>query len=199
MNVIPMNAVVGRNKSDALSGQTVSMPDSSADPVRLIEAILFSGGTVLTVQQLIELTDVQEEQIVQAIAQLNQQYFQQGRPYEIRRSDTSYQMLLRPRFAGVVRRLHGRTREVRLSVAAIEVLSLIAYRQPVTVQAIDAIRGVDSAPIIRQLQRRNLIEQAEPDAAGVRSAGLRTTKRFLQLFHLNTLDDLPRVQDLEKA
>src|SRR5262245_6286557 len=95
---------------------------STPDPVALIEALLFSGGISLGLQQLRELTDIDEAQLIEVIAQLNQQYFRQGRPYEIRRSDTAYRMLLRPQFSAVLRRLHGRSRTVRLSVAAIEVL-----------------------------------------------------------------------------
>jgi segregation and condensation protein B len=154
---------------------------------------------MVTPQQLAELTGLDQDQITQTIAQLNQQYFRQGRPYEIRQAQGRYEMILRPRFAGVVRRLYGRSREVRLSVAALEVLALIAYRQPVTLQSIDAIRGVDSAPIVRQLQRRNLIEFTEPGASSSRSAHYKTTKRFLSVFHLNALDELPRVQELDRA
>jgi segregation and condensation protein B len=196
-----MNSVLQRIDSDARTDASPSAPGLAEDSLQLVEALLFSGGTTVTVQQLAQLTGLDEDQIIQTIAQLNQQYFRQGRPYEIRRSQATYQMLLRPSFAAVVRRLRGRSHEVRLSVAAIEVLSLVAYKQPVTLQSIDAIRGVDSGPIVRQLLRRNLIEPAEPPTAssGVRSAVFRTTKRFLQLFHLNTLEDLPRVQDLEKA
>jgi segregation and condensation protein B len=133
------------------------------EPTQVLEAILFSGGAPVTMDQLVDLTELESGQVAQAIAQLNQHYFQQGRPYEIVRSGPSYQMLLRPQCANLVRRLSGRSREVRLSVAAIEVLALIAYKQPVTVRAIDAVRGVDSGPIVRQLRRRNLIELAEPD------------------------------------
>ena len=88
---------------------------------------------------------------------------------------------------------------MRLSVAAIEVLALVAYRQPTTLRSIDAVRGVDSGPIVRQLRRRNLIELAPPDESEDRSERFKTTKRFLQLFQLTSLDDLPRAQDLEKA
>jgi segregation and condensation protein B len=108
-------------------------------------------------------------------------------------------MLLRPQFGRIAQRMHGRSRQVRLSVAAIEVLAIVAYKQPATVRAIDAIRGVDSGPILRQLRRRNLIETAEPDPQDHRSERFKTTKRFLQLFQLDSLDGLPRVQDLEKA
>jgi segregation and condensation protein B len=184
--------------TSTLPGSKKSSPPAP-NPLRLLEALLFSGSSQTTLKHLAELTGLDEDAIVEAIAQLNQQYFHQARPYEIRRSGETYQMILRPQFARIGRRLFGRSREVRLSVAAIEVLALVAYKQPTTLRSIDAVRGVDSGPIVRQLRRRNLIELAPPGEGEDRSERFKTTKRFLQLFQLTSIDDLPRVQDLEKA
>ncbi len=167
--------------------------------VSIVEGVLFAGGPPVTVGQLTELIgEASAEEVVAAVALLNQHYFQQARPYEIRRVGDGYQMGLRVEFRPILRRLHGRSREVRLSLAAIEVLSLVAYRQPVTVADVDAIRGIDSAAIVRQLRRRGLLESVEPDAQGDRQTRLSTTRRFQELFHLASLDELPRVPDLEK-
>jgi len=174
-------------------------PDTNNHAV-MIEALLFAGGPPIEGTRLVELMEESDEgPIIEAVAQLNQIYFRQGRPYEIRRARAGFQMVLRPEFEPIVRRLHGRSREVRLSVAALEVLSIVAYRQPLPVQAIDAIRGVDSTAIIRQLRRRNLIELGEAPDGDSKSPHFRTTKRFLELFHLQSLDDLPRVHELDRA
>ena len=165
----------------------------------IVEAMLFVGGPPVSSPQVAEALDAPvDDQIVRAAAQLNQRYHRQGRPYEIRRSGLGYQMVLRPQFTSLLRRLYGRTRQVRLSQAAVEVLSLVAYKQPVTLQEIDAIRGIDSASILRQLRRRNLIEAV--NATGVettaeRAVQFQTTRRFLELFRLPSLDDLPRLQE----
>jgi segregation and condensation protein B len=173
--------------------------DTSSHAV-ILEALLFAGGPPIDEIRLVELIGESEEgPVVEAVAHLNQLYFRQGRPYEIRRVRNGFQMALRHEFAPIVRRLRGRSREVRLSVAAIEVLSIVAYRQPVPVQAIDSIRGVESSAIIRQLRRRNLIELEDSPEADSSSPRFRTTKRFLELFHLNSLDDLPRVHELDRA
>lgn len=174
--------------------------DDHGEQTTRIEAILFAGGPALDTAQIMELigTD-QESLVVEAVARLNQHYFRQGRPYEIRRARAGLQMVLRPEFASIVRRLRGHSREVRLSVAAIEVLSIIAYRQPVDLSTVDSVRGVDSSAIVRQLRRRNLIEPVAAEQGESRSGQYQTTKRFLELFHLRTLEDLPRVQELEKA
>ena len=182
-----------------MSGQP-NQPQDNGNHVAVIEALLFVGGPPLTAARICELVDATDERpIIEAVAQLNQHYFRQGRPYEIRRVPTGLQMVLRPEFAPIVRRLRGHSREVRLSVAAIEVLSVIAYRQPIDAQTIDSIRGVDSAAIVRQLRRRGLIEPVDAPGAESRTIRYRTTRRFLELFHIASLDDLPRVQELEKA
>ena len=177
-------------------------PNQNLEPVAesILEAMLFVGGPPVDSAQLaLVLNTTIDDQIVRAVAELNQRYHRQRRPYEIRRSGQGYQMLLRPQFASLPRRLYGRTRQVRLSQAAVEVLSLVAYKQPVTVQEVDAIRGIDSASILRQLRRRNLIEtvnapEADP-TADERGVKFQTTRRFLELFHLASLEDLPRLQE----
>ena len=187
------------NGESNLSAVSHEEATSSPPAVSVVEAVLFTGGPALSLQHLKEFLETNDEdEIVSAVSQLNQLYHRQGRPYEIRRAVQGYQMVLRGRFTSVARRLHSRTREVRLSVAAVEVLSLVAYRQPVTLHEIDAARGVDSAAIIRQLRRRNLIDAVESETSGGRAIQFQTTRRFLELFHLTSLDELPRVQELEK-
>ena len=170
--------------------------DSEPSYDSIIEAVLFVGGLPVAGTHLDELFQgVEREQVVRAVAQLNQRYHRQRRPYEIRRVGQVYQIVLRPNFASVVRRLYGHTRQVRLSQAAIEVLSLVAYKQPVSPQEIDALRGIDSASILRQLRRRNLIQTVEGGESSDQSVRYQTTRRFLEFFHLTSLDDLPRVQE----
>ena len=177
-----------------------SQPRDTGNHAAIIEAMLFAGGAPLNAAQLAAFVgDAGDGPVIEAVAQLNQQYFRQGRPYEIRRVGNGLQMVLRREFSPIVRRLRGHGREVRLSVAAIEVLSIIAYRQPIDLHTIDSIRGVDSGAIVRQLRRRNLIEPADAKEGETRTAHFGTTKRFLEIFRLVTLDDLPRVQELEKA
>ncbi len=94
-------------------------------------------------------------------------------------------------------RLYGSMREARLSPAALDVLALVAYRQPVTRQEVENLRGVECASALRQLVRFGLIAlqrgQEKP-----RDVCYSTTARFLQMFQLRSLEDLPRTQDLQK-
>jgi segregation and condensation protein B len=92
-------------------------------------------------------------------------------------------------------------REARLSPAAIDVLALVAYRQPATKQEIDSIRGTESGHLLRQLVRRRLIDivhRTESLLEKKREVSYGTTERFLELFGLKSLDDLPQTQDLQK-
>src|SRR5439155_12532278 len=119
-------------------------------------------------------------------------YRRQDRPYAIQSTDQGFVLTLRPRYQGVVERLRGGPREARLSKAAVEVLSLIAFRQPVTRAEIDGQRGADSAALVRQLVRLGLVA-VQP--GGGRELAYTTTARFLNLFGLKSLDDLPQTDD----
>src|SRR5260370_10603343 len=107
-------------------------------------------------------------------------------------------MGLRPRVKDVAERLYGQTRKARLSPAAIDVLSLVAYRQPVAKQEVDSIRGMESGSLLRQLVRRGLIAVAQRGDSLKREVAYGTTQRFLQLFKLRSLDDLPQTHDLQQ-
>jgi segregation and condensation protein B len=201
--------------------------DPSADPtpppplVRIVEALLFVGSGLLTPARAAELIrGVSADQLAQAVASLNRDYRQQGRPYRIQGRDQGYELLLRPRFRAILERFHGSTREARLSAPALDTLALVAYRQPLTRQEIDSLRGGDSQGLLRQLVRLGLIAVQKGTAAnpenvarpssesqGEGSTGdltpprspdsviYGTTPRFLKLFGLRSLDDLPRTQD----
>jgi Predicted transcriptional regulator containing the HTH domain len=106
-------------------------------------------------------------------------------------------MTIKPAYLPLLERLRGPARETRLSTAAIDILSLVAYRQPVGKSEIDAIRGVDSGGLLRQLIKLGLLSGQRP-AEGGRELIYSTTSRFLALFHLQSLDDLPQTQDLER-
>jgi segregation and condensation protein B len=179
----------------------VSAAESANPPSvpHLLEALLFVGGAPLTADRAAAvIRGLTPAQFTEAIASLNRDYRRQGRPYIIQTAGQGYSLVLRARFHAVIEGLYGQTREARLSPAAIDVLSLVAYRQPVTKQEIDNIRGADSAALIRQLVRRNLISVVQRGEAGRREVFYGTTPRFLELFQLSSLDDLPQTADLQR-
>jgi segregation and condensation protein B len=191
---------------------------SPPPPKRIVEALLFVGGAPLTAAGAAEaIRGLTADQFAEIIASLNQDYRRQGRPYVIRtvavtsptphhsplapHSDQGYVLELRPRYKPVWDRFYGTMREARLSPAAIDVLALVAYRQPATKQEIDSIRGTESGHLLRQLVRRRLIDivhRTESLLEKKREVSYGTTERFLELFGLKSLEDLPQTQDLQK-
>jgi segregation and condensation protein B len=160
--------------------------------------MLFVGGAPLTVERATEVVrGLAAEQFREIIDGLNRDYRQQGRPYRIQLRERGYELVLQPRFRGVLDRLYGQAREARLSLAALDVLALVAYRQPITKQEIEALRGGESTGALRQLIRLGLIAVQRGEADG-REVVYHTTSRFLSLFQLRNLDDLPRTQDLQR-
>jgi segregation and condensation protein B len=167
--------------------------------VQILEALLFVGGGPLTEERArAAVRGLTPAQFQEAMDRLNLLYRSQGRPYAIQGQEQGYVVTLRPGFRSVVDRLYGQAKEARLSAAAIDVLSLVAYRQPVTKQEVDGIRGHESGSLLRQLVRRGLVAIAQRAEAGRREVTYGTTSRFLELFELTSLDDLPQTQDLQK-
>jgi segregation and condensation protein B len=167
--------------------------------LRIIEALLFVGGAPLTAKRAREiLRGLTGEQFDEAIAQLNADYRRQARPYAIQPQGPGWVLTLRPRYRHVIEKLYGGVREARLSTAAIVVLALVAYRQPVTKPDVDTLRGADSGALLRQLVRRGLIQIVPVPAAKPREVAYATTLRFLEMFGLQSLDDLPKTHDLQQ-
>ncbi|HYV37635.1 MAG TPA: SMC-Scp complex subunit ScpB [Gemmataceae bacterium] len=209
---VPDAAELGRSYQQVLGQQAVlddALPaqptESSAvatappPPRRIIEALLFVGGVPLTQARAAQIIrGFTSDQFSEAVESLNQDYRQQGRPYAIQPRGDGFVLTLRPRFRSVLEKIYGAAREARLSTAAVDVLSLVAYRQPATKQEIDSLRGAESGALLRQLVRRGLVMVARRADAQDREVSYGTTGRFLELFGLGSLEDLPRTQDLQQ-
>jgi segregation and condensation protein B len=207
---------LGRSYGALLEGQTwepdvgdlsTPAPPAASDPppasppplLRIVEALLFVGGPPLTAVRAGEaIRGLTPAQFTQVIDALNRDYRRQNRPYAIRSQDQGYVLALRPGFLPLVEKLYGGNREARLSPAAIDVLALVAYRQPASKQEIDSLRGTESGALLRQLVRRGLVAVVHRGEADQHEVSYGTTARFLDLFDLSSLDDLPQTQDLER-
>jgi segregation and condensation protein B len=167
-------------------------------PRQIIEAALFVGGGPLTARKLCSLLrgDFEPAFIEGVVDDLNQQYAAQNRPYEIRLGEGGYQLLLRPEFAPLAHRVYGLgPKEVKLSQDALELLALVAYRQPISEAEIEELGKEKPGSTLRQLLRRELIALERGDK-GRKDVTYRTTPRFLQLFGLSDLDELPQADEL---
>jgi segregation and condensation protein B len=173
-------------------------PATPPPPLRIIEALLFVGGAPLTAKRAREtLRGLTQQQFDDAVNQLNADYRRQGRPYLLQPQGAGWLLTLRPRYRPVIEKLYGGVREARLSTAAIDVLAVVAYRQPIAKGEIDNFRGADSGALLRQLVRRGLI-QVMPAPGKTREVLYTTTQRFLEMFGLASLDDLPKTHDLQQ-
>lgn len=173
---------------------------ASPPPVlRIIEALIFVGGAALTAKRAREiLRGLTDEQFEDAIRQLNTDYRRQTRPYALQAQGNGWVLSLRPRYRHVIEKLYGGVREARLSTATIDVLAVVAYRQPVSKADVDSVRGADSGAMLRQLVRRGLIQVVPTPDAKVKEVAYATTPRFLEMFSLTSLDDLPKTHDLQQ-
>jgi segregation and condensation protein B len=170
-------------------------------PRSIVEAVLFVGNSdnqPVRLEQLTSLLAIDAQAVEELIRQLNAQYAWVGRPYCIVSEGAGFRMVLRHEYESLRDRCYARTREARLSKSAIEVLSIVAYNQPIGIVQIDELRGKPSAGLLRQLVRRQLVA-VQRATDGDRLTSYCTTERFLRLFGLDSLDDLPNAENLDHA
>ena len=140
---------------------------------------------------------VSPAEIDAVVGELNTRYDDDAAPYRIERTISGYRLVLREEFERMRDKFYGRVREAKLSRAAIEVLSIVAYNQPVTVDQINELRGAASGAALSTLVRRKLVRLER--AGDAEPPQYWTTDRFLRLFGLENLTALPQSEELEKA
>jgi len=160
---------------------------------RLLEALLLSTHHPLSAGRLAELMDFPTPGPVRAaIKALNAQYEQSNRAFRIELLAGGYQILTLPEFGEHLKKLHQREIDAKLTRAALETLAIIAYKQPILRADIEAIRGVACGETVRNLMEKHLVKIAGRAEEPGRPILYGTTKRFLELFGLNSLKDLPQ-------
>lgn len=184
--------------TDSVLGEVIS-------PRMIIEGMLFVGtpdGRPLTNREMAaHIRDVSPKEVDTLVQELNDQYDEASVPYHVVSEGPGYRMQVRPQHEAVRRRFGGRVREAKLTPQAIEVLSIVAYRQPITAEKLGQMRGSRSHALLNQLVRRGLLCLERPD--GGKNDGSRqqanyfTTERFNQLFGVDSPQDLPSSEDLD--
>lgn len=155
------------------------------------EAVLFAAGDAVSIDRLCEVLELPRETVLEAAHELSSRYDFEQRGLMLRRIADKLQLCSRPMYAEAVRRVTETRKNASLSPAALEVLTIIAYRQPVTRAFIDQLRGVDSGGTLSSLAEKQMIEEAGRLEVPGRPILYRTTEHFLQAFALESLDDLP--------
>jgi segregation and condensation protein B len=162
----------------------------------MLEAVLFACGDPVPVERLSALLGADESEIEEAAARLADQYSFDERGVRVIRLEKSYQMVTAPECYETVRLALETRRPPRLTQAALEVLAIIAYYQPVTRTYIEQVRGVDSSYTVGVLADRGLIEPCGRLDVPGRPMQFRTTDTFLRSFGLKSLEELPPVGDI---
>ena len=167
----------------------------------IIESMLFVGNREnrpLGADQIAEkFRNVSIEEVAQAVVLLNEQYRERNCPYTIVSERGGYRMVLRSEFESVLTNFHGKIRETRLSQQAIDTLAVVAHRQPVTAEEIQRIRRQSSTTVLNQLVRRNLLKISREMQDKKSVVRYHTTSRFLELFQIESLDDIPKADELD--
>ena len=164
---------------------------------QIIEALLFASDAPLTAADLARIDERLDEDTVTAVVdELRSEYDLTERSFQIYEVAGGYQILTRPEFVAVLERYDTVPQSARLSTPALEVLAIIAYRQPLGRSEVEEIRGVQSAAVLRTLQDRGLIEPVGRAEALGRPLLYGTTSKFLDHFGFRSLEDLPRPDEL---
>ena len=158
-----------------------------------LEAVLFAAGEPVSVERICLSLDVDRATVDAVCQRLADNYSYERRGLRLIRMDTSYQLCSAPEYAELIRKTFESRKPAKLSQPALEVLSVIAYYQPVTRAYIDQVRGVDSSYTVGLLLERELIEEAGRLAVPGRPIQYRTTKNFLRSFGLSSLEELPEL------
>ena len=154
-----------------------------------LEALLFAAPASVSVAQLAEACELTLPEVEKGLLELEERCRQGG--LRLQRHQGRIQLTTAPEAASLVERFLGLDATSRLSRAALETLAMIAYQQPVTRPEIDAVRGVNSDGVLKSLLNKGLIQEAGRAERAGRPILYSTTPEFLQHFGLNTLTDLP--------
>lgn len=177
----------------------LSDEEISITPTSILEAMLFVGNREnrpLSIDKAIALMrNVTEEDALKSVETLNRRYAETGAPYQIVQTEEGLSLTLRPELESVRERFFSKAKEVKLSQKAVDILALIAYRQPITLAEIQEIRA-QSGAILNALLKRGLIETEAPNEKDG-SPIYRTTPRLLKILGIQSISDLPIVDELD--
>lgn len=169
-----------------------------AKETALVEATLFLEGEPLDVGAIARITQLARDVVQDALARIEQEYSSENHGMELVEIGGGYSFSPKRELWSVLRDRYGKKNERRLSRAALETLSIIAYSQPITRAEIENLRGVSADGMIRQLLDRSLIREVGKKEAPGRPTQYGTTKDFLKMFRLSSIADLPKLDEPER-
>ena len=160
-----------------------------------VEALLFSSGNPVSTRKIAQILDIHEQHVELLVDQLILEMTDENRGLMIVKVAAGYQLCTKPELATVVKQL-AQVQDTKLSLAAMETLSIIAFKQPITKHEIEDIRGVKVDKVLSKLVERQMIKELGRKEAIGRPILYGTTDDFLKCFGLNGLEDLPPLIEL---
>ncbi len=163
------------------------------------EAVLFSGGEPQSIDRFSQVFDITPEKVVKVMEALEKRLNEQKSGLELLRLDNTYQLATKAEYADYIKKMFDIRRRTPLSPAALEVLAVVAYNQPVTKSFIEQVRGVDCSGVVTTLVEKGLIEECGRLELPGKPLLYGTTKNFLRCFGINDLSELPPLPKNENA
>lgn len=161
-----------------------------------IEAVLLVAGEPITINALVEVFGEKEKASIESrLDEIRAAYEQYSGGFTLEQAAGGYRFVTRPECDGYLKKFFSKQGEGRLSIAALETLAIVAYKQPITAPEIADIRGVNSSGVLRTLLDRKLIRIAGRKNVVGSPFLYKTTKDFLMHFGLNSIQDLPRLEE----
>ena len=164
-----------------------------------LESMMFVWGEPLDCKSVADVFNMDKKEIYPLFKELQEEYEQEGRGIVIREINKAFQFVTREENADYIERLCTPVKAKKLSQSALEVLAIIAYKQPVTKGEIEAIRGIKCDRVVDGLQKKELVEEKGRSNAIGRPILYGTTDTFLKNFGFSSLKDLPEIDDIEGA
>ena len=162
-----------------------------------VEAIVFASGEPVKLERICLALDLDRDTAEKLLRKLEDHYAYERRGVRLVRMEDCYQLCSAPEYGDIVRKAFEIRKSAKLSQPALEVLTIIAYYQPTTRAYVDQVRGVDSSYTVGLLLERGLIEECGRLQVPGRPHLYRTTREFLRVFHLASLEELPEMPGME--
>lgn len=161
------------------------------DLLSAFEAVLFASGEPMSIERFAQIFEISPDEVIEIMDELSQKLSKNNSATEILRLENMYQLATKTEFAPYIKKAFDIKRKTPLSSAALEVLAVVAYNQPVTKAFIEQVRGVDCSGVVTTLIEKGLIEERGRLELPGKPLLYGTTKNFLRCFELNDLNDLP--------
>lgn len=163
------------------------------------ESMMFVWGEPLDVKLAAEIFNISKQEAYDCFKELQEEYLQEGRGIEIREINKSFQYVTKEENTEFIERLCTPVKHRRLSQSALEVLAIIAYKQPVTKGEIEAVRGIRCDRVLEGLKKKELVTEVGRSAGIGRPILYGTTDEFLRNFNFTSIKELPDIEDIEEV